>query len=250
MDILILKLVATPLLILGASLAGRRWGESVSGWFVGLPLTSGPVVFFLALEEGAGFAASAAQGCLAGTAAEAGFTLGYAIAARHAGWGTPLPSDEGRGIAFAQYENEEAYVATVAEVQVDRTSGELRVKRIVVAHDCGLVINPDGLRNQIEGNVIQSTSRALKEQVTFDGPHITSVDWESYPILKFSQVPSVEILVINRPDQPAMGAGEPSTITTAAAIANALFAASGARVREVPFTPKRIRAALGGKEED
>ena len=162
--------------------------------------------------------------------------------AEHAGWGTPLPAGQGRGIAFAQYENEEAYVATVAQVRVDPTSGEVRVKRMVVAHDCGLIINPDGLRNQIEGNVIQSTSRALKEMVTWDDSHITSLDWESYPILKFSEVPDVEIVLINHPDQPAVGAGEPTTVTTAAAIANAIFAASGVRVRQIPFTPERVKA--------
>ena len=165
-------------------------------------------------------------------------------AAQHAGWGTPLPQGEGRGIAFAQYENEEAYVAAIAHVQVDAPSGEVRVRRIVVAHDCGLIINPDGLRNQIEGNVIQSTSRALKEQVTWEDSRITSIDWDTYPILKFSEVPAVEVGLINRPAQRAVGAGEPATITTAPAIANAIFAASGARVRQAPFTPKRVRAAL------
>ncbi len=165
-------------------------------------------------------------------------------AAEQAGWGMPLPSGEGRGIAFAQYENDRAYVATVAQVHVNTTSGEVRVKRIVVAHDCGLVINPDGLRNQIEGNVLQSTSRALKEQVTWKDSHLTSLDWDSYPILKFSEVPEVEVILINRPDQPAVGAGEPATITTAAAVANAIFAATGGRVRQVPFTPERVRAAL------
>jgi len=171
-------------------------------------------------------------------------------AAQRANWGTALPPGEGRGIAFAQYENEEAYVATVAQVHVDMKSGEVRVKRIVVAHDCGLVINPDGLRNQIEGNVIQSASRALKEQVTWEDSHITSLDWEAYPILKFSEVPEVEVGLINRPDQPAVGAGEPATVTTAAAIADAIFAASGARVREIPFTPKRVRAALSSRVGD
>jgi nicotinate dehydrogenase subunit B len=165
-------------------------------------------------------------------------------AAQRAGWGTPLSPGEGRGIAFAQYENEEAYVAAVAHVQVDTKSGEVRVRRIVVAHDCGLIINPDGLRNQIEGNVLQSTSRALKEQVTWEDSRITSVDWDTYPILKFSEVPVVEVGLINRPDQRAVGAGEPASITTAPAIANAIFAASGARVRQAPFTPKRVRAAL------
>ncbi len=168
-------------------------------------------------------------------------------AAARAGWRSPLPAGEGRGIAFARYENEEAYVATVAQVRVDTTSGEARVQRIVVAHDCGLIINPDGLRNQIEGNVIQSTSRALKEQVTWDDSHITSLDWERYPILKFSELPNVEVGLIDRPDQPATGAGEPATITTAPAIANAIFAASGARMREIPFTPTRVKAALSSR---
>ncbi len=167
-----------------------------------------------------------------------------AAAAKQAGWGTPLPDGEGRGIAYAQYENREAYVATVAQVRVDRGSGALRVLRVVVAHDCGLIINPNGVRNQIEGNVIQATSRALKEEVRFDGRRITSLDWDSYPILTFAEVPGVEIVLLNRPDQPAVGAGEPATITTAPAIANGIFAATGARVRQVPFTPERVRAAL------
>ncbi len=152
---------------------------------------------------------------------------------------------EGRGVAFTQYENSEAYVATVAHVQVDTRSGAVRVQRLVVAHDCGLIINPDGLKNQIEGNAIQSLSRALREEVKFDAARVTSIDWDSYPILKFSEVPEVEVVLINHPDQPALGAGEPSTVTTAAAVANAIFDATGARVRQVPFTPERIRAALG-----
>jgi nicotinate dehydrogenase subunit B len=149
---------------------------------------------------------------------------------------------EGRGVAFAQYENDQAIVACIAFVQVDAESGAVRVKRIVVAHDCGLIINPDGLKNQIEGNVIQSLSRALKEEVRFDQARIKSIDWETYPILKFSEVPEIEIVLINRPDQPALGAGEPSTVTTAAAVANAIFDAVGARVRQIPFTPERIRS--------
>lgn len=165
-------------------------------------------------------------------------------AAGRAGWGTSLPDGEGRGIAFARYENEEAYIGAVAQVRVDHASGEVRVKRIVVAFDCGLVVNPDGVKNQIEGNVIQSMSRALKEQVTFDESRVTSVDWDSYPIVKFSEVPQVDIVVINRPEEKAVGAGEPSTITTAPAIANAIFAATGARVRQVPFTAKRVKGAL------
>ncbi len=165
-------------------------------------------------------------------------------AAQQAGWGTPLPAGTGRGLAFARYENEVAYVATVAQVHVDAPSGAIRVQRLVTAHDCGLIINPDGLRNQIEGNMLQSLSRALYEEVTFDESHITSVDWDTYPILKFSDVPEVDVVLINHPDQPAVGAGEPATITTAPAIANAIYNAIGARVRQIPFTPQRIKAAL------
>jgi len=147
---------------------------------------------------------------------------------------------EGRGLAFARYENDQAIVACIAFVQVDLNNGTIRVPRIVVAHDCGLIINPDGLKNQIEGNVIQSLSRALKEEIKFDQIRQTSVDWESYPILKFSEVPEIEIVLINRPEQPALGAGEPTTVTTAAAVANAIFDASGLRLRQIPFTPERI----------
>jgi nicotinate dehydrogenase subunit B len=103
---------------------------------------------------------------------------------------------------------------------------------------------PDGLKNQIEGNVIQSLSRALKEEVKFDQTRIKCVDWDTYPILKFSEVPEIDILLINRPDQPAVGAGEPSTVTTAAAVANAIYDPAGIRVRQIPFTPERVRSAL------
>ncbi len=151
---------------------------------------------------------------------------------------------EGRGVAFARYENDVAIVATIVFVQVDLESGAVKVPRVVVAHDCGLIINPDGVRNQIEGNVIQSLSRALKEEVKFTEQRITSLDWDSYPILRFDEVPEVEIVLINRPDQPALGAGEPSQVTTAAALANAIFDATGARVRQIPFTPERVKKAL------
>jgi nicotinate dehydrogenase subunit B len=173
-------------------------------------------------------------------------------AAKRAGWEShPSPRKdkaevaEGRGVAFARYENDQAIVACVAEVQVERASGMVRVKRIVVAHDCGLIINPDGVKNQVEGNVIQSLSRALKEEVKFDEMRITSRDWETYPILTFSETPEIEIVLINRPEEPAVGAGEPSTVTTAAAVANAIFDATGARVRQIPFTAERVREGLG-----
>ncbi len=165
-------------------------------------------------------------------------------AARRAGWGEPLPAGVGRGLAFARYENTEAYVATVAEVAVDVATGAVRVHRMVVAHDCGQVINPDGVRNQIEGNVIQSLSRALKEEVQFTSTGITSLDWESYPILTFSEIPEIIIELIHRPDQPPVGAGEPATVTTAPAIANAIYAACGARMRAIPLTPARVKASL------
>ncbi|HKW20511.1 MAG TPA: molybdopterin cofactor-binding domain-containing protein, partial [Ktedonobacterales bacterium] len=165
-------------------------------------------------------------------------------AARRAGWGEPLPAGEGRGLAFARYENTEAYVATVAEVAVDAATGVVRVRRIIVAHDCGQIINPDGVRNQIEGNVIQSLSRALKEEVQFTPAGITSLDWESYPILTFSEVPEIVIELIDQPGQPPVGSGEPATVTTAPAVANAIYAACGARVRAIPLTPARVRAAL------
>jgi nicotinate dehydrogenase subunit B len=112
-----------------------------------------------------------------------------------------------------------------------------------------LIINPDGVKNQIEGNVIQSLSRALKEEVQFDEMRITSVDWGTYPILTFSEVPEIEIVLMDRPDQPALGAGEPATVITAPAVANAIFDATGVRLRQTPFTPARVREALseGGK---
>lgn len=151
---------------------------------------------------------------------------------------------KGRGMAFIRYENTLAYVAVVAEVRVDRGSGQVQVTHVSVAHDCGLIINPDGLKNQIEGNVIQATSRALKEQVVFDQSRVTSLDWRSYPILTFPEVPTVDIALINRPDQPALGAGEIASLPMAPAIANAIFDATGRRLRTIPFTPDTVKAAL------
>ncbi len=171
-------------------------------------------------------------------------------AAERAGWGDSLPHGQGLGLAFARYENDEAYVATVAHVAVDEATGAVRLLRVVVAHDCGLIINPNGLRNQIEGNVIQSASRALKEEVRYDETGVTSLDWDTYPIITFSEVPSVEIVLIDRPEEPAVGAGEPATTTTAPAIANAIYAATGARVREAPFSRERVRAALAARDGD
>jgi CO/xanthine dehydrogenase Mo-binding subunit len=163
-------------------------------------------------------------------------------AANQIGWQphcAPNNSGTGQGIAFSRYENTEAYVATAAEVSVDGATGKITLNRIVVAHDCGLIINPDGLKNQIEGNVIQSASRAILEQVNFDSSTITSTDWRSYPILRFQDIPPIDIILIDHPDQPAWGAGEVTTLTTPPAIANAIFHATGNRLRSIPLNPSQ-----------
>jgi CO/xanthine dehydrogenase Mo-binding subunit len=171
-------------------------------------------------------------------------------AAERAGWrwpANPAAAGEtamGLGLAVARYKNSGAYVGAAAQVEVSAVTGAVSVRRVVVAHDCGLIVNPDGVRNQVEGNVIQALSRALKEEVTFDAGGVTSLDWESYPILTFSEVPEIEVVLLNRTDQPLLGAGEPASIIIAPAVANAIFNATGARVRQVPFLPARVRAAL------
>ena len=148
----------------------------------------------------------------------------------------------GRGVAVSARSN--SVVAVTAEVEVDKTSGEVTVKRVCVAHDCGLIINPDGLKNQIEGNVIQGTSRAIMEEVKFDSSGIKNLDWASYPILRYEKIPQIEIELINRPEMPALGGGEPSIGPVPAAIANAIFDATGGRLREAPFTPERVVKAM------
>jgi nicotinate dehydrogenase subunit B len=120
------------------------------------------------------------------------------------------------------------------------------VGRVVVAHDCGLVINPDGLRNQVEGNLIQSLSRTLHEEVAFNATRVTSLDWGGYPILRFAEIPdSIEVILVNNTHEyPSYGAGEPATCPTAAAVGNAVFDATGIRLRETPFRPDRVKAAF------
>ena len=152
---------------------------------------------------------------------------------------------KGRGIALTRRAN--AYCTVAADVEVNKTTGQVAVKRLVCSHDCGLIINPDGVTNQVEGNVIQGVSRALFEEVTFDANGVTSLDWSSYPILRFSDMPELEVVLINRPEMAPLGAGEPSIIPVPAAIANAIFDATGARLREGPFTPKRVLAAMQKK---
>ena len=142
----------------------------------------------------------------------------------------------GRGMAFVQYEGTEAYVAAIIDADVDLETHAIRVARAYVAHDCGLIVNPDGLRNQIEGNVIQGISRTLKEAVKFDRSRVTSLDWRSYPILTFAEVPeSIDIELIDRPELPSVGAGEAATSPIPAAVANAIFDATGRRLRDVPL---------------
>jgi len=184
--------------------------------------------------------------------------------AAQAGWGHPIAPARagavaGKGVAFARYETVETYVAVYAEVEVTTATGEVWVRRVVVAHDCGLIINPDGLRNQIEGNVIQGISRTLIEEVGFNTAGVTSLLWASpnpaappatiYPVVHFNQVPaSIEIKLLNHPEQltqdasnvPAWGAGEPTIGPVPPAIANAIFNAIGKRLTVLPITKQRV----------
>jgi len=149
----------------------------------------------------------------------------------------------GRGIAYAQRGG--SIVAVVAEIEVERRSGRIRAKKFTVAHDCGLIINPEGLRYTIEGNVVHGLSRTLFEEVRFDRDKVTSVDWLSYPILDIADAPeAIEVVLINRPEVAPTGAGEPSIRVIPAAVANAFFDATGVRLRKVPLTPERVKAAL------
>jgi CO/xanthine dehydrogenase Mo-binding subunit len=150
----------------------------------------------------------------------------------------------GRGVSYVKYELVRTYVGAVADVEVDKRTGKVTVKKFCVAHDCGQIINPDGLKNQIEGNVVQTVSRTLLEEIKFDRSRVTSVDWASYPILKFPDVPDVAIDLIDRPNEKPWGAGEPTAAVVPAAIANAVFDATGVRLRSVPFTPDKVLAAL------
>jgi nicotinate dehydrogenase subunit B len=147
-------------------------------------------------------------------------------------------------MAYVRYKQAENYVATFIEVAVAPATGRVDVRRVVCAHDCGLVVNPDALRNQIEGGIVQTLSRALHEEVQFDQSRVTSVDWATYPILRFPDVPSVEVILVERPEETLWGGGEASTVPVAAALGNAIFDATGVRIRRVPFTADRVKAAL------
>jgi CO/xanthine dehydrogenase Mo-binding subunit len=170
------------------------------------------------------------------------------LAAERFGWDKRPKSQDGRGygFAFARYKNLAAYCAIAMEVATDRETGRVHVSRVVSAVDTGQVVNPDGVRNQIEGAIVQSTSWTMYEAVTFDDTRITSVDWATYPILRFSNVPgSVEVHIIDRPGLPFLGAGEAGQGPTAAALANAIADATGQRLRDLPLTPSRLKSAIG-----
>jgi len=164
--------------------------------------------------------------------------------ARISGWQAGLPSGTGKGhgIGFAQYKNMAAYAAVIAEVEVEET---VRVSRVWCAADAGLVINPDGAINQLEGGIVQGTSWALKEGVRLDEHGISSRDWEAYPVLRFSEVPEIAVELIDpSTDRPPLGVGEASGGPTVAAIGNAVAHALGARIRDLPLTRERVMAAL------
>jgi CO/xanthine dehydrogenase Mo-binding subunit len=173
-------------------------------------------------------------------------------AANKAGWDSrPSPKKKpgtadvvtGRGVALGTRNG--TYVGTIAEVEVNRKTGIVRVTRFFCVHDCGLIINPEAIRATVAANLIQSMSRTLHEEVTFDRNNVTSVDWRTYPVSRASEIPSqMDIVLINHPEIPSTGAGEPSSRPTPAAIANAVFDATGARIRRGPLTPARVRAAL------
>ncbi len=168
-------------------------------------------------------------------------------AAQGFGWkrGQKPPADRGFGFAFARYKNLAAYCAIASEVEVNRETGRPRLVRAVAAVDSGQVVNPDGLTNQIEGAIVQSMSWTLYESVTFDTTRITSIDWQTYPILRFNSVPeSIEVHIINRPGLPFLGSGETGQGPAAASIANAITNATGKRLRNLPLTRKRIKDAI------
>jgi nicotinate dehydrogenase subunit B len=167
-------------------------------------------------------------------------------AAQRAGWRANAKGDgvRGRGFAFAKYKNLACYCATAADVEVDRKTGVVRVARVVAAVDAGQIVNPDGVINQIEGGIIQSASWTLKESVRFDRTRVTTRSWADYPILRFAEVPEVEVVLLDQPKERFLGVGEGSQGPTAAAVANALANATGRRLRALPFTPERVKRGL------
>jgi CO/xanthine dehydrogenase Mo-binding subunit len=155
----------------------------------------------------------------------------------------------GRGLAYVHYKHVDNRIGLGIEVAVDRTSGKVRVTRVVCAYEAGLMINPDAVRAQVEGNIIQAVSRTLNEEVVFDAAGVTSVDWVSYPILTFPDVPILEVELVGTVRDKPLGAGEAASAPVPAAIGNAVFDATGMRLRKVPLTPARVRAALAGQRQ-
>ncbi|WP_158902327.1 molybdopterin cofactor-binding domain-containing protein [Burkholderia sp. L27(2015)] len=169
------------------------------------------------------------------------------LAAQRFGWqpGAQQKPGHGVGFAFAQYKNLMAYYATAVEISIERETGQVRIERVVSAVDCGQIVNPDGVRNQIEGGILQSSSWSLFEQTTFDRHNITSFDWSAYPIMRFAAVPkSVEVHLIDRPGTSFLGVGEAAQGPTSAVLANAIFNATGARLRALPLAGAHLKAAL------
>jgi nicotinate dehydrogenase subunit B len=166
--------------------------------------------------------------------------------AERANWRSGAKSDgaRGRGISFVRYETTKTYVALIADILVDRETSTIRIERITAAADAGLIITPDGISNQLEGAIIQGVSWTLKEMVRFDRQRIISRDWTSYPILTFPELPEVDIVLLNHPELPPLGAGEAALPPVPAAIANAFFNATGKRLRDLPFDHERVKAAL------
>jgi len=171
-------------------------------------------------------------------------------AARIAGWEQRVSGSavgtgrvlKGRGVAIGGFAS--TFVGIVAEIEVDTATGKIRAKHIYAAQDCGLIINPNTVEQQIEGCVVQGVSRALIEEVKFSKSRVTTLDWASYPILRFKDAPEITTSLLNRPELRSSGSGEPATAPVAAAIANAFFDATGKRIRTMPMTPARVRAVL------
>jgi nicotinate dehydrogenase subunit B len=154
------------------------------------------------------------------------------------------PVASGRGIAYVHYKHEENRVAVAMNVRVERATGNVRIEKIACAYEAGLMINPDGVRAQVEGNLLQMASRTLHEEVTFDRDKVTSVDWASYPIMTFPEVPAIDVALVGDPKSRPMGAGEAASAPVPAALGNAVFDAIGVRLRTAPLTPERVLAAL------
>jgi CO/xanthine dehydrogenase Mo-binding subunit len=173
------------------------------------------------------------------------------LAAQKFGWAqNPMPRNRGRGFAFARYKNLAAYCAVACEVSVEPESGTIRLVRAVAAVDSGEVVNPDGIRNQTEGGILQSMSWTLYEAVKFDDRRVTSADWSTYPILRFASLPdSIEVHLIPRPGEAFLGTGEAAQGPAAAALANGVAGALGLRLRDIPFTPERVKAALNRSDQ-